>query len=126
MQVRGETLSIAGTAQVDGPVKFEGEKEPRVDSGAKLAAGPVSYTKHRAQSRMESKSSYYIWRLLWSCSFILYGLVMIWLMPKFAGDCVSSAENAGVSIGLGVLVGISGFFAALFACCTVVGLPLGI
>ena len=126
VKLKGETLMLKSSAQVAGPVSFEGEKEPFVESGAKLASGPVSFTKHRADSRMESKSGYYIWRLLWSSSFILLGLVLIWLMPSFAGECVTAAENAGASIGLGVLVGISAPIAAFFACVTIVGLPLGI
>jgi cytoskeletal protein CcmA (bactofilin family)/anti-sigma factor RsiW len=126
VQAKGETMTIKGTAQVTGAVKFEGETAPRVEEGAKLAAGPVSYTKHQAEGGMESRSGYYIWRLLWSSSFILYGLVLIWLMPKFAGDCVTSAENVGASLGLGVLVFISLPIAAVLVCVTFVGLPLGI
>ena len=126
IDARGETLTIKSTAQVAGPVKFEGEKEPHVEDGAKLAAGPVSFKKHQPGNRMEGGHSYYIWRLLWSSSFILYGLVLIWLMPKFAGDCVTSAENAGVSIVLGILVGISLLVASCVVCFTFVGIPLGI
>jgi len=126
MDVRAEMLTIKGTAQVTGPVKYEGEVEPRVEEGAKLAAGPVSFTKHHPKSKMDSGSGYYIWRLLWSSSFILLGLVLVWLMPNFAGECVTAAENAGASLGLGVLVGISAPIAAGLACLTFVGIPVGI
>ena len=126
VKAQGEMMTITGTAQVAGPVKFEGEVEPRVDSGAKLGSGAVDFTKHKANSRMESKSGYYIWRLLWSSSFILLGLVLVWLMPSFAGECVTAAENAGASLGLGVLVGISAPIAAVLACITFVGIPVGI
>jgi hypothetical protein len=74
----------------------------------------------------ESGSGYYIWRLLWSSSFILYGMVLILLMPKFAGDCVDAAENSGASLGLGLMLGISMFIAPFLLCITVVGIPLGI
>ncbi len=128
IDARGETLTIKSTAQVAGPVKFEGEKPPHVEDGAKLAKGPVSFTPHKPKSwgEKDSGSGYYIWRLLWSSSFILYGLVLIWLMPNFAGDCVTSAENAGVSIVLGILVGISLFVASIVVCFTFVGIPLGV
>jgi cytoskeletal protein CcmA (bactofilin family) len=127
IHAKGETMTITKTAQITGAVKFEGDVEARVESGAKLAAGPVIYTKLKHGSHEEEGGkSYYFWRLLWSSSFILYGLVMIWLMPKFAGDCVTSAENAGASLGLGVLVGISAPIAAVLACITFVGIPLGI
>src|SRR5262249_13697270 len=80
VKAQGEMMTITGTAQVAGPVKFEGEVEPRVDSGAKLGSGAVGFTKHKDNSRMESKSGDYIWRLLWSYYFIFLGLVFVWLM----------------------------------------------
>ena len=126
MQTKGELLTIKSTAHITGPVKFEGEKEPRVESGATLTAGPVSYTKHMPDSHREGRSGYLFFRLLWTCSFILYGMVLILLMPNFAGDCVNSAENAGPSIGIGLLILLSTPIAAALACITFVGLPLGL
>jgi hypothetical protein len=69
---------------------------------------------------------YYFWRLLWSSAFILYGLVLILLMPNFAGDCVKSAENAGASLGLGLLGLCAAIVAIPLACFTIVGIPLAI
>src|SRR5258708_6058901 len=43
---KGANLEIGSKAQIDGPVRFEGENEPAVSSGAKLAS-PVRFTKHR-------------------------------------------------------------------------------
>jgi cytoskeletal protein CcmA (bactofilin family) len=126
VSARGEMMTIKGTARVTGPVRFEGEVEPRVEEGAKLAAGPVSFTPHKPKSGIESKGGYYIWRLLWTSSFILLGLVLTWLMPNFAGECVTAAENPAASLGLGVLVGISAPIAACLVCLTFVGIPLGI
>lgn len=126
VDAKGEMLTITRTAEVTGPVKFEGESEPRVDSGAKLHAGNVEFTKHSEKDKSENRKSYLLHRLLWTSSFILYGLVLIWLMPKFAVDSVNSAENIGASVGLGVLVGISLPFAGILICFTFVGIPLGV
>jgi cytoskeletal protein CcmA (bactofilin family) len=125
MQTRGELLTIKSTARITGPVKFEGEKEPRVETGAILTAGPVSYT-HHTKDRHEGIGGYLFFRLLWTCSFILYGMVLILLMPKFAGESVNSAENIGASIGIGLLILFSTPIAAMLACITFVGLPLGL
>jgi cytoskeletal protein CcmA (bactofilin family) len=125
MRAKGEMLTIKSTAHITGPVKFEGDKEPRVESGAVLTAGPVSYTKHTPDHR-EGGKGYLFFRLLWTSSFILYGMVLTLLMPKFAGDCVSSAENAGPSLGIGLLILLSTPIAAILACVTFVGLPLGL
>ncbi|MBS1842032.1 MAG: polymer-forming cytoskeletal protein [Acidobacteria bacterium] len=125
LNARGELLTIKSKARITGPVKFEGEKEPRVEEGAVLTAGPVSFTKHMPNHR-EGGKGYLFFRLLWTCSFILYGMVLTLLMPRFAGDCVSSAENAGPSLGIGLLILLSTPIAAGLACFTFVGLPLGI
>ena len=125
VRLRAQTFTIESSAQVGGPIHYKGAKPADVSQQAKLASA-VEYVHAEPNEDHENGAHYYFWRFLWSSSFILYGLVLIVLMPKFAGDCVTSAENAGVSIGLGLLVGISGFFAALLSCVTVVGLPLGI
>ncbi len=126
VDAKGEMLTITKTAEVTGPVKFEGESQPRVEDGAKLHAGNIEFTKHSEKDRSENRRSYLLHRLLWTSSFILYGLVLIWLMPKFAVDTVTSAENIGASLGLGVLAGISLPFAGVLICFTFVGIPLGV
>jgi VIT1/CCC1 family predicted Fe2+/Mn2+ transporter len=100
-------------------------KPPDVSPQAKLASA-VDYEHVEKTEEHGGGAHYYFWRLLWSGAFILYGLVLILLMPKFAADCVKSAENAGASLGLGLLVGISAPIAAGIACITFVGFPLGI
>jgi cytoskeletal protein CcmA (bactofilin family) len=125
IQLRSDTFTIENTAQVGGAIHFRGQKPAEVSPQAKLASA-VDYQHVEKGEHQEGGAHYYLWRLLWSASFILYGLVLTWMMPKFAGECFACAENAGVSIGLGVLVGISLFFASLLVCVTIVGLPLGV
>ena len=124
IQAKGGTMSIAATGEVDGPVRFDGENPPDVSSGAKLAS-PVQYTKweHRSTYR---DTHYYVWRVIWTGAFILFGMVLFLLAPKFAEETVSAAELYGAPIGLGVLVFFALPIAAVIACITVVGLPLGI
>src|SRR6266576_1624518 len=63
---------------------------------------------------------------IWMAGFILYGLVLYSLMPKFSQEAVKSAEQYGASAGLGVLVLFGVPIAACIACITVVGLFIGI
>jgi hypothetical protein len=81
--------------------------------------------------QMEKKEDYregryYVWQVIWVAAFILFGLVLFALMPKFAQDAVKSAEQYGASAGLGVLVMFGVPIAACIACITVVGLFIGI
>jgi hypothetical protein len=123
-RIKGGALEIDSAAQIDGPVDFEGDNPPVVSSQAKLAS-PVHYEKlkHAADYR---NVHYYIWQIIWIAAFILFGLVLFVLMPKFSGDAVKSAEQYGVSAGLGVLVLFGVPIAAVIACCTVVGLFIGV
>ncbi len=117
-------LIIDSSARVGGPIDFKSDNPPQVSSGAKLAY-PVHYEKpkHRDDYRTVH---YYIWQVIWAAAYILFGLVLFALMPKFSEDAVKSAENYGASAGLGVLVGFGLPIAACIACVTVVGLFVGL
>ena len=124
IQAKGGTLSISATGEVDGPVRFEGEVAPEVSPGAKLAS-PVEYKKWE-HKRSYRDSSYYVWQVIWSAAYILFGLVLFSLMPEFSQEAVKSAEQYGAAAGLGVLVGFGLPIAAVIACFTVVGLFIGV
>ena len=125
VRLRSEVFTIESSAQVGGPIHYKGVRPPDVSSQAKLASA-VDYEHIEKGGEHDNGAHYYFWRLLWSSAFILYGVVLILLMPQFSADCVKSAENAGASLGLGLLVGISAPIAAGIACITFVGFPLGI
>jgi hypothetical protein len=69
---------------------------------------------------------YYVWRVIWTAAFVLFGVVLFLLMPKFAEETIAAAEHYGASTGLGVLIFFGVPIAAIIACVTVVGIPLGI
>ena len=125
LKAKGDSLSISSHAQINGTSKFEGDKPADVASGAKLAS-PLEYKKLEHKSRTERGLGYYIWRIIWSGAWILLGLVLISLMPKFAAETFRSAEMYGAPIGLGVLVLPGILIASFFACVTIVGLLVGL
>jgi cytoskeletal protein CcmA (bactofilin family) len=124
VRARGDSLSIGSAAVIDGPVHFEGRNRPEVSSSAKLAS-PVDF-KQMEKKESYRESSYYVWQVIWAAAFILFGLVLFSLMPKFAQDTVAAAEQIGVTTGLGVLVLFGVPIAACIACITVVGLFIGL
>jgi len=124
VRARGDSLSIGSAAVIDGPVHFEGRNRPEVSSSAKLAS-PVDF-KQMEKRASYRESSYYVWQVIWVAAFILFGLVLFALMPKFAQDTVAAAEQIGVTSGLGVLVLFGVPIAACIACITVVGLFIGL
>jgi len=120
---KGHALIIGSNAQVDGPIHFEGDHPASVSAGAKLAS-PVEF-KQMEHKREYRESDYYVWRVIWTAAFVLFGMVLFLLAPGFARETISSAETYGAPIGLGILVFFGVPLAALIACITVVGLPLG-
>jgi cytoskeletal protein CcmA (bactofilin family) len=124
IKMKGDTLTINPSAQVGGPIYFEGNKEPEVSPQAQLAS-PVEYHKMEHKPRY-MEGHYYVWQVIWLAALVLFGLVLFQLMPRFAADAVGSAERYGASFGLGVLVFFGVPIAALIACVTVVGLFVGI
>jgi cytoskeletal protein CcmA (bactofilin family) len=124
IQAKGDSLDISSSAEVGGPVRFEGNRPAEVASGAKLAS-PVEYHKieHKPQYM---EGHYYVWQVIWMAAFVLFGLVLFLLMPEFSQEAVGNVEKYGASFGLGVLVFFGVPIAALIACVTVVGLFIGL
>jgi cytoskeletal protein CcmA (bactofilin family) len=123
-RIKGGELKIDSSAQIGGPVKFEGDKPPEVSPRAKLAS-PVQFEKLK-HGPDYSSFHYYLWQVIWAAAYILFGLVLFALMPAFSEDAVKSAEHYGASAGLAVLVGFGVPIAACIACITVVGLFIGL
>lgn len=124
IKMKGDQMTITSTAQVGGPVHLEGNNPPEVSPQAKLAS-PVDYKK-MAQKPRYMEGHYYVWQVIWLAAFVLFGLVLFQLMPRFAAESVNNAERYGASFGLGVLVIFGVPIAAIIACVTVVGLFVGI
>jgi len=125
LQGKGKSLTISPTAEIDGKAEFEGAKPATVSPEAKLAS-PLQFTKHEPHSDHDRGVGYYIWRLIWTAAFVLLGLVIYGLFPRFAVDTVEAGEHYGAAFGLGVLVTFGLPIAAIIACVTIVGLLLGI
>jgi len=121
---KGSELTITASGEVGGPIHYEGDTPAEVSPSAKLAS-PVEFKKlvHKHEYR---DAHYYVWRVIWTAAFILFGMVLVLLAPRFAKETVSAAELYGAPIGLGILVFFGVPIAAVIACVTVVGMPLGI
>lgn len=125
IQIKGDSLHVGSNASIGGKAEFKGDHPADVASGAKLAS-PLAYTKWEHKSYRERGGRYYIWSVIWAAAFVLFGLVLLSVMPLFAREATQNVENVGASFGLGVLVGFAVPIAAVIACFTVVGLFVGL
>ena len=125
--IRGNRVAIGPAAQIAGKTKYTGPQEPTVSPGAKLGSPPEITIQTRGPSAPNYASPhYYLHRvLLWGASF-LFGLVMLLLAPQFCLDAKQESKRVGPAVGFGVLFLIATPIAAILACCTVVGLGVGI
>ena len=124
VRVKSEALTIGSSAEVHGPIHYNGDKPPDVSPQAKLAS-PVDFEKLEHKPKY-MEGHYYVWQVIWTAAFVLFGLVLFQLMPQFSREAVANAERYGASFGLGVLVFFGIPIAALIACVTVVGLFVGL
>ena len=125
MSGKGENLTINSGASIAGSAKFEGDNPADVSSGAKLAS-PLEYKKMQHKSHNVRGSGYYVWSIIWAAAYVLFGLVLLSILPGFSREASDNVENVGASFGLGVLVVFAVPIAALIACITVVGLFVGL
>jgi hypothetical protein len=123
-KIKGGELHIDSASQISGPVDFEGDNPPEVSPQAKLGS-PVHFEKRKHGDDYRT-AHYYVWRVIWTAAFILFGMVLFLLAPGFAKDAVQAGEQFGAPLGLGVLVFFGVPIAAIIACFTVVGIPLGV
>ena len=126
LTAKGENLTINSGASIGGPAKFEGDNPADVSSSAKLAS-PLEYKKmeHKSHNNVRG-SGYYVWAVIWAAAYVLFGLVLLSLLPGFSREASANVENVGASFGLGVLVFFAVPIAAVIACVTVVGLFVGL
>lgn len=124
VRAKGATMVIGSGASIAGSTRIEGDNPPTVSPGAKLGS-PVQFTKLERKPRY-LESGYYFWQTIWVAAFILFGMILVLVLPGFSRQAVHNAERIGASCGLGVLVGFGVPIAAVIACVTIVGLFVGL
>lgn len=125
LRVKGDSLTVSSGAVINGKSSFEGNKPPDVSSGARLAS-PMQFKRTEHKTQFDRGGSYYLWRAIFTATYILFGLVLFGLLPIFARETADLGEHYGASFGLGVLVLFGVPIAAMIICFTVIGLFVGL
>ena len=126
--LRADTLNIGSSAEIKGHVKCECKREPVIAPGAKLAGGierGIQRTIPAETPRYERARFYWHRILLWGVGFV-FGLVVLLLIPNFYADATAACKKYAPAAGFGLLFLFATPIAAIIACCTIVGLGVGI
>ena len=123
--VYGQRLRIGPNAQIGGQIRYRGERQPIVDSGARLASQIEILTRGRPRPNYASPGFYWRQILSWGAA-VLFGLVLFLIAPAFFRDVENASKRLGSSLGLGLLFLVAIPVAAIVACLTIVGLGVGI
>jgi cytoskeletal protein CcmA (bactofilin family) len=123
MRVRADHLTFDPTAEVKGHVRYESRREANIAQGAKI--GSIEKVIPKAKPRFESMRFYWHRVLLWGVGFV-FGLALLLLMPKLYSDATEACKKYGPAAGFGLLFLFAIPIAAIIACCTIVGLGVGI
>src|SRR5262249_21670621 len=82
----GGDLTIGPNAVIEGTTYFEGRKQPEVSKNAKLAS-PLEYVKEANKETYSLRGSV-VWTLVWAAGFVLFGMLLILLLPDFSRDSI--------------------------------------
>ena len=117
-------VEVGASADLKGQLVYRGDRAPEIAQGAKVA-GPVRAEYEERVAAYKKPRTYVHKALSWAAA-LVFGLVLMLIVPGFFGDVVRTTNRAWSSCGTGMLVLPGVFFAAFIACITVVGLAVGI
>lgn len=115
---------VGSRADVAGSFLYKGPRAPDVSSKARLASAPQMEIVKVTPEYLRSMGYWYN-AMIWGVAFLM-GLVFISLAPGLVQETSREVARIGAPLGLGLITFIVLPIAAVIACCTVVGLGLGI
>ena len=112
--LRGATLAVASTAEIDGPAIFLGQKQPEVASGAKLASPiQVEITQEVRRTR-RTQGFLMVHAVLRYAAALLTGIFLITVLPGFFRAALREAGSIGLPVGVGAVALIVGVMVLVF------------
>lgn len=121
--LRGDYLNVGSTGAIDGHVKYDGRHDPEIAEGAKVG----SIERIVRKSEPEYRSARYYWHQVLSLGVgLVYGLVLLLLLPNLYFDATQACKKYVPAGGFGLLFLFGIPIAAVIACITIVGLGVGI
>jgi len=112
--IRGGTLTVASTAEIDGPATFQGSEQPSVAAGAKLASPIQVEIKQEGRRSRRSAAVRVIHVIFRYATALLAGILLLTVLPGFFRTTLREAGSIGLPIGVGALALIACVFVFIF------------
>jgi len=125
--IRGATLDVASTAEIAGPVTFQGREKPSVAAGAKLASPIRLEIAQEVGRSRRSRVRQAIHEIFSYAAALLAGILLLTVLPGFFRAASRETRAIGLPLGVGALALISGvFIVVLGALLMFVGVSAGL
>ena len=113
--IRGRTLAITSTAEIGGPASFEGRERPTVSAGAKLASPLHVEIRQQVRRARLAGIVVVVHAIVGYAAALGFGTLLITVAPRFFRTALRETGRVGLSIGVGTLALIAGFFLVVFS-----------
>jgi len=125
--IHGGTLEVGSTAEIRGPVTFEGPQQPVVEAGAKLASPIRAEITPDIRRNRRSAGRIAIRAIFSYAAAVVVGILLLVIFPGFFQATLREAGSIGLPIGVGALALIVGAFAlVLGVLLLIVGVGAGV
>jgi len=113
--IRGGRLAIASTAEIGGPASFEGPEQPTVAAGAKLASPLHVEIRQAVRRGRMARAHIVVHTIVGYVLALVFGLLLMTVVPRFFRTTLRETGRIGLSVGVGALALIAGFFLLILA-----------
>jgi len=117
-------VQVTSKADVKGAFRYRGPFKPVISPQAHLASAPELDLVEPVPAYRRPMSYWYN-AMIWGMAFIV-GLVVIAIAPRFLEDAAEEVGRIGAPLGIGLVTFFMVPITGVIACCTVVGLGVGV
>ena len=127
LQVHTGLLTVAKSAHIGGNLEAEvhNKQDAQIDPGATIGGKTEINLIKRSPSHY-ADPKFYLWQAIWLAAALILGLILNWLTPVLFEASLNTGGGLLRAAGIGFLALVATPVAAIIACLTLVGIPLGV
>lgn len=121
------SLTVSKSARIGGNLEahVHHTQDVNVESGASIS-GKTQIVIGRHEPSRYATAHFYYWQAIWFAGALIIGFLLYWLAPALFSAWLDSGGALLRSVGVGFLALVAAPVAAVVACITLIGIPLGV